>query len=90
MERFINCFHTVLNNLIFSFFLKEERDWELMILLRLSAKISVLLRLSVKFFQLRLIKKLKINFFCFKELNVNKPVFFLTLKQNKGLHLGMK
>ena len=58
--------------------------------LRLSAKISVLLRLSVKFFQLRLTKKLKINFFCFKELNVNKPVFFLTLKQNKGLHLGMK
>ena len=44
----------------------------------------------LKFFQLRLIKKLKINFFCFKELNVNKPVFFLTLKQNKGLHLGMK
>ena len=45
-------------------------------LLRLSAKISTLLRLSVKFFQLRLTKKLKINFFCFKELNINKPVFF--------------
>ena len=51
-------------------------------LLRLSAKISALLRLSVKFFQLRLTKKLKIYFFCFKELNINKPVFFLTLKQN--------
>ena len=42
-------------------------------LLRLSAKILVLLRLSVNFFQLRLTKKLKINFFCFKELNTNKP-----------------
>ena len=59
-------------------------------LLRLSAKILALLRLSGKFFQLRLIKKLKINFFCFKQINVNKPVIFLTLKQNKGLHLGMK
>ena len=47
-----------------------------------------LLRLSVKtFFQLRLTKKLKINFLCFKELNINKPVFFLTLKQNKGLRI---
>ena len=36
-------------------------------LLRLSAKILALLRLSVNFFQLRLTKKLKINFFCFKE-----------------------
>ena len=45
-------------------------------LLRLSAKISALLRLSVKFFQLRLTKKLEIYFFCFKELNINKPVFF--------------
>ena len=53
--------------------------------LRLSAKISALLRLSVKFFQLRLTKKLTINFFVFKELNINKPVFFLTLKQNKGV-----
>ena len=43
-------------------------------LLRLSAKILTLLRLSVNFFQLRLTKKLKINFFCFKKLN----------------HLGMK
>ena len=40
-------------------------------LLRLSAKIFALLRLSVNFFQLRLTKKLKINFFCFKELNIN-------------------
>ena len=54
-------------------------------LLGLSAKISALLRVSVKFFQLRLTKKLKIYFFCFNELNINKPVFFLTLKQNKGL-----
>ena len=45
-------------------------------LLRLSAKILALLRLPVNFFQLRLTKKLKINFFCFKELNINKPVFF--------------
>ena len=44
-------------------------------LLRLSAKILALLQLSVNFFQLRLTKKLKINFFCFKELNINKPVF---------------
>ena len=39
-------------------------------LLRLSAKILAL-------FQLRLTKKLKINFFCFKKLNINQPVFFL-------------
>ena len=32
-------------------------------------------------------KTLKINSFCFKELNINKPVFFLTLKQNKGLRI---
>ena len=37
------------------------------------------------FFQLRLTKKLKINFFTFKELNINKPVFFVSLKQNKCL-----
>ena len=54
-------------------------------LLRLSAKILALLRLLVNFFQLRLTKKLKINFFCFKELNVNEPVFFVALKQNKVL-----
>ena len=40
-------------------------------LLRLSAKSLALLRLSVNFFQLRLTKKLKINFFCFKKLNIN-------------------
>ena len=40
-------------------------------LLRLSAKILALLRLSVNFFQLRLTKKLKINLFCFKKLNIN-------------------
>ena len=39
--------------------------------LRLSAKILALLRLSANFFQLRLTKKLKINFFCLKKLNVN-------------------
>ena len=39
-------------------------------LLRLSAKILALLRLSVNFF-VRLTKKLKINFFCFKKLNIN-------------------
>ena len=55
-------------------------------LLRLSAKILAFLRLSVNFFQLRLTKKLKINFFCFKELNITKPVFF-SLKQNKGLRI---
>ena len=52
-------------------------------LLRLSAKILALLRLSVNFFQLQLTKKLKINFFCFKELNINKPVFFVSSKQKK-------
>ena len=40
-------------------------------LLRLSAKILAILRLSVNFFLLRLTKKLKINFFCFKKLNIN-------------------
>ena len=57
-------------------------------LLRLSAKILALLRLLVNFFQLRLTKKLKINFFsCFKELNINKPVFFFYL-QSKIKVLG--
>ena len=41
-------------------------------LLRLSAIILAILRLSVNFFQLRLTKKLKINFFCLKELNITK------------------
>lgn len=49
-------------------------------LLRLSAKILALLRLSVNFLQLRLTKKLKINFFGSKRLNINKPVFFLIFK----------
>ena len=40
-------------------------------LLRLSVKILAILRLSVNFFQLRLTKKLKINFLCFKKLNIN-------------------
>ena len=46
--------------------------------LRLSSKILALLHLSVNLFQLRLNKKLKINFFCFKELNIDKPVFFVS------------
>ena len=54
-------------------------------LLRLSAKILALLRLSVNLFQLRLTKKLKINFFSFKELNINKPVFFVSLSKIKVL-----
>ena len=54
-------------------------------LLRLLAKILALLRLSVKFFQLQLTEKLKINFFCFKKLNFNQLVFFVSLNQNKGL-----
>ena len=33
MERHYELFSYLLNNLIFSFFLKEERDWELMTLL---------------------------------------------------------
>ena len=48
-------------------------------LLRLSAKILALLRLSVNLFQLRLTKKLKINLFCFKELNINNPLFFFLI-----------
>ena len=44
-------------------------------LLRQSAKILAPLRLSVSFFQLRFTKKLKINFFCFKELNINNLYF---------------
>ena len=49
-------------------------------LLRLSAKILAFLRLSVSFFKLRLTKTLKINFFCFKEFDINKPVFFCIFK----------
>ena len=51
--------------------------------LRLSAKILALLLLSVKFFQLRLTIKLKINLFVSKStLNINKPVFFCIFKAN--------
>ena len=39
------------------------------------------------FFQLRLTKNLIISFFCFKELNINQRVFFVSLKQNKGLRV---
>ena len=53
-------------------------------LLRLSDKIWLFYGLSVNFFQLRLTKKFKINFFCFEELNITKPVFFVSLKKNKG------
>ena len=56
-------------------------------LLRLSAKILALLRLSVIFFQFRLTKKLMTNFFFFKESNINQRIFFVSLKQNKGLRI---
>ena len=49
-------------------------------LLRLSAKILAFLRLSVNLFQLRLTKKLKIYFFCVKEININKPGFLGVFK----------
>ena len=39
------------------------------------------------FFQLRLTKKLIIYFFCFKGLNINQRVFFVSFKQNKGLRI---
>ena len=52
--------------------------------LRLSTKMLALLRLSVIFFQLRF------NFFCFKEININKPVFFLSLKRNEVLRMVNK
>ena len=39
------------------------------------------------FFLVTLNKKLKINFFCFKELNIDKPVFFVASKQSKGLRI---
>ena len=46
--------------------------------LRLSAKILALLRLSVIFFQLQCTVnyKVKNKFLFFKELSINKPVFF--------------
>ena len=60
--------------------------------LRLLAKVLALLPLSVNFVQLRLTKKLKINFYSFKEFNINKPVFFgiFKAKQMSYDHLGMK
>ena len=59
-------------------------------LLRLLAKISALLRLSVNFFQLQLTKKLKINFFCFKELKDNNGLLAKTFKKfsNSPLRLA--
>ena len=57
-------------------------------LLRLSAKILALLRLSVNLFQLLLTKKLKINLFCLKELNINKPVFLYLQSKIKVLGLS--
>ena len=53
-------------------------------LLRLSAKILALLRLSVNLFQLRLTKKLKINLFCFKELNISNPLFLYLLAKKRS------
>ena len=47
-----------------------------------SSKILAPLRRSVNVFQIRITKKLKFNFFCFKELNINKPAFFASSKQN--------
>ena len=55
--------------------------------LRLLAKVLALLPLSVNFVQLLLTKKLKINFYSFKEFNINKPVFLVSLKQNKSLKI---
>ena len=49
-------------------FVRVSMGWWL---LRLSAKILALLRVSVNFDQLRLTKKLNINFFCFKKLKIN-------------------
>ena len=67
----------------------QSRGWGIcrLWLLRLSAKILALLRLSLNFFQLRLTKKLIIYFFCFKGLNINQRVFFVSFKQNKGLRI---
>ena len=57
-------------------------------LLRLSAKVLALFRLLSNFFQLRLTKKLKNNFYCFKKFNINKPIFFVSLKYNKVLAIS--
>ena len=42
------------------------------------------------FFQLRWTKKLKINLFCSKEWNINKPVLFCIFKVNKCLRIISK
>ena len=67
----------------------QSRGWGIcrLWLLRLSAKILALLRLSLNFFQLRLTKKLIIYFFCFKGLNINQRIFFVSFKQNKGFRI---
>ena len=57
-------------------------------LLRLSAKVLALFRLLGNFFQLRLTKKLKNNFYCFKKFNINKPIFFVSLKYDKVLAIS--
>ena len=64
-------------------------QWGACGILRLSAKILALLQVSVNFFSYGLQKS---YFFCFKELDINKPVFFVSSKQNEGLtdHLGIK
>ena len=45
-------------------------------LLRLSAKILALLLVSANFFKVAVKNIIIINFFCSKELNIYKPVFF--------------
>ena len=54
-------------------------------LLRVLARILALLRLSVNFFSVTVNKKLKINIFCVKELNSNKPVFLYLQSKIKVL-----
>ena len=55
--------------------------------LRLTAKNLAFLRLTVSFFPLRLTEKLKINFLCFKKLNINKPLYSLSFKANCKLQV---
>ena len=43
--------------------------------LRLTAKNLAFLRLTVSFFSVTVNRKLKINFLCFKKLNINKPLY---------------
>ena len=56
-------------------------------LLRLSAKVLALLRLSVNFFQLRLTKTLKIISIVSKSLILISLYFLVSLKQNKSLNI---